>query len=143
MNGLQVTDRAVRIRPVAGLLLALWCGLVWFLSAQADPTDVIALSIDLPDWVFHFGEYAAGGVLAAAALRGPERAERVVLALGFCALYALSDEWHQSFVPGRDPSGTDVAADVAGACVGVLLRASLEHARAVRKTRVTSVCSTT
>ena len=36
------------------------------------------------------------------------------------ALYALSDEWHQSFSDGRGPSFWDVLLDSAGATVGVL-----------------------
>jgi len=37
----------------------------------------------------------------------------------FCLLYGLSDEFHQSFVPGRSVSGADVAADVAGGMVAL------------------------
>jgi len=32
----------------------------------------------------------------------------------FCFLYGVSDEFHQSFVPGREVSGDDVMADVLG-----------------------------
>lgn len=35
----------------------------------------------------------------------------------FCLLFGLSDEFHQSFVPGRMVSGEDVMADVAGSMV--------------------------
>ncbi len=43
----------------------------------------------------------------------------------FCAiilttLYGMSDEYHQSFVPGRDSSIYDVYADFAGALIGAL-----------------------
>lgn len=41
------------------------------------------------------------------------------LLLGF--LYALSDEFHQRFVPGRTPSLADAAADLAGLVVGYVL----------------------
>ena len=35
--------------------------------------------------------------------------------LAFCALYAVSDEWHQGFVPGRGPSALDVSLDALSA----------------------------
>jgi VanZ family protein len=36
-------------------------------------------------------------------------------------IYALSDEFHQSFVIGRTSSGFDVAADVLGGLMGAVL----------------------
>lgn len=39
----------------------------------------------------------------------------------FCLLYALSDELHQVFVPGRGCQIQDVLVDSAGAAVGILL----------------------
>jgi VanZ family protein len=36
------------------------------------------------------------------------------------ALYGLSDEWHQSFVPGRDASAADWLADLCGVTLGYL-----------------------
>lgn len=37
----------------------------------------------------------------------------------FCLLYAVSDEIHQHFVPGRSAELTDVVIDTAGAVVGI------------------------
>jgi VanZ family protein len=34
--------------------------------------------------------------------------------------YGVSDEYHQSFVPGRDASVRDVGSDFAGAALGAL-----------------------
>jgi VanZ family protein len=48
------------------------------------------------------------------------RKETPWLALGFCILYAISDEIHQSFVPGRSPRALDVGIDTLGALVGLL-----------------------
>jgi VanZ family protein len=43
------------------------------------------------------------------------------LALLFAVLYALSDEFHQSFIPGRHPSLVDaLIIDPAGAALGLL-----------------------
>ena len=45
------------------------------------------------------------------------------VALAFCSLYGWSDEWHQSFVPGRYSSISDWLADTIGAAlsIGLLL----------------------
>ena len=53
-------------------------------------------------------------------------------ALLIVLLYALSDEFHQSFVPGRHPDPFDVATDLAGALVALLLL-SLLRSRRVRR----------
>jgi VanZ family protein len=37
------------------------------------------------------------------------------------ALYAVSDEWHQSFTPGRNPSFQDVGIDIVGGILGIVL----------------------
>ncbi|RJX27698.1 MAG: teicoplanin resistance protein VanZ [Desulfurivibrio sp.] len=39
----------------------------------------------------------------------------------FCFCYGLTDEFHQSFIPGRSPSGLDIVADTGGAVLTVLL----------------------
>lgn len=59
----------------------------------------------------HFTEY---GVLFWLLVRGP-MARRPYLALMLCVVYALTDEGHQAFVPGRTPSLYDVALDSSGA----------------------------
>jgi VanZ family protein len=38
--------------------------------------------------------------------------------LVFATLYGLTDEWHQSFVPGRSAAVADALADMVGAIVG-------------------------
>lgn len=37
------------------------------------------------------------------------------LSLGLTLLYAISDEWHQTFIPGRNGQITDVFIDLGGA----------------------------
>lgn len=39
----------------------------------------------------------------------------------FCFLFAVGDEWHQWFVPGRAARGSDILLDSAGALCGILL----------------------
>jgi len=44
----------------------------------------------------------------------------IILAIILSALYASSDEFHQSFTPGRTPSVSDVGIDTIGATLGTL-----------------------
>ena len=59
----------------------------------------------------HFTEY---GILFWLLVRGP-MAQRPWLAFMLCVVYALTDEGHQVFVPGRTASLYDVALDSTGA----------------------------
>jgi len=54
--------------------------------------------------------------ISALASRGADQAWLGVAAL----LYAASDEWHQSFVPGRTATPRDVAIDAVGICLATL-----------------------
>jgi len=44
-----------------------------------------------------------------------------IVSIGLAVVYALSDEYHQTFVPGRNGNLLDVAVDGAGASVAMLL----------------------
>jgi len=44
-----------------------------------------------------------------------------LVSLGVGLLYAISDEYHQSFVIGRGPSILDVGIDTAGVFAGILM----------------------
>ncbi len=69
----------------------------------------------------HFFFYLVLGVLVINALRksGSKRMTSYIWAFGICVLYAVSDEVHQLFVPGRGGQTVDVLIDSAGAAVGV------------------------
>jgi VanZ family protein len=82
----------------------------------------------IPPWphidkVLHAFVYGMLGVLICRALSTirPLSANKwrlVVYAVALTTLYGLSDEWHQSFVPGRHASAADLLADFIGALVG-------------------------
>ena len=44
-------------------------------------------------------------------------------------LYGVSDEFHQSFVPGRESSGWDVLADFVGSSLGVFIYVAAHRLR--------------
>lgn len=72
--------------------------------------------------IAHFCMYAALGALFAFASLYHKRTllRHTLLPLAFGALYAASDEIHQSFVPGRGPLVTDVILDSCGVLCGAL-----------------------
>jgi VanZ family protein len=50
-----------------------------------------------------------------------------VVSAGLAVLYALSDEYHQTFVPGRSGDLWDIVADSVGVCGAMLLAWWLRH----------------
>lgn len=71
----------------------------------------------------HVTEYAVLAVLLWRALRSKSwRLSLLFFATWIaCALFAASDEFHQSFVPSRTPAVHDVMIDVCGAFVGLMI----------------------
>ena len=102
------------------LLLALgWAGVLYYLSAQPG-TDTPQLFMH-QDKIMHFVAFGLLGFLIMGAIRARGDTHRnwqvwiIVLLVG---LYGITDEIHQSFVPGRDASIYDVAADMTGGVLG-------------------------
>jgi VanZ family protein len=50
----------------------------------------------------------------------PWRRPEAIFAVVAAGLFAITDEWHQSFVPGREGRAADVLIDTAGASVAML-----------------------
>jgi|SRR5919108_600156 VanZ family protein len=77
----------------------------------------------------HVTEYAVLALLLWRALRSVSGLRtRTLMAFGAvvlgCALFAASDEFHQTFIKSRTPSVRDVFLDIAGAILGLLIGAS-------------------
>jgi VanZ family protein len=73
----------------------------------------------------HFTEYAILGYLAARAFRGSPRAgisqRWFLISLVLIVVYALIDEYHQSFVPTRTGSVFDSLIDMAGGLTALMV----------------------
>ena len=69
----------------------------------------------------HFFIYLVLGILVTNALvhSGINKSKVIILAVIICLSYAISDEIHQLFVPGRGGQVKDVIIDSAGATVGI------------------------
>jgi len=96
-------------------LLVVYCGVIFYLSHQSSlPTPRL---FPHQDKLFHATAYGILGFLAFAYFKQlfAELRTALVIALVFSALYGASDEWHQSFVVGRDADIFDWFADCLGA----------------------------
>ena len=116
-------DRLIAWGPAAA-----WAGVLFFLSAIPG-TDHPPSFFPGEDKVAHLGLYAVlGCALAWGRSRGAGPASgaegaglRLALPMAAGLLYGVSDEWHQAFVPGRDVSLGDLAADAVGLALGYWL----------------------
>lgn len=75
----------------------------------------------------HFFAYLTLGILMMYAI-GKDR-KNIFFALVICFIYAISDEIHQFFVPGRAMEVRDVIIDTIGAIVGISLYLGVRYVR--------------
>jgi VanZ like family len=105
----------------AWLPVVAWAGLIFALSSIPD------LGTGLGGWdlvlrkLAHTAEYAVLGLLLQRAL------DNAWASFLLGAAYAVTDEIHQAFVPGRLGNPVDVAIDAAGVAVGVALALRLRR----------------
>ena len=125
---------------VGYIMLLAWMAVIFMLSHEpadvsSTRSDVISAAItslsggqldDVSTYVVrksaHAVAYLVLGVLAYRVMRGHGLGDR--RAVGFsillCAVYAISDEVHQVFVPGRSGEVGDVLLDTVAASIGVI-----------------------
>jgi VanZ family protein len=126
------------------LPVVLWAALIFLFSSESFSSDntvaVFApwLHLAFPTWstdavelvhhllrkLGHLSEYFIFALLLMRALRVQVETtlgtRQLFLGIGLTALYAISDELHQAFVPRRSASLGDVLIDVCGGLAGAL-----------------------
>ena len=133
------------------ILAALWCGVIFFLSSENSAEssrrsgEVVTTicEVFVPNFetypqekqseivesmsfsvrkAAHFTAYAVlGAFLFQIFCFVKDKRSRSLLAIGSAFLYAASDEFHQSFSPGRSCEFRDMLIDTGGAALAVLL----------------------
>lgn len=138
------SDRSVTRAMLWWGLLLLWCGVIYYVSADpvftadstaqafqhaapvaAKPGLVERLNILVRKTGHAVGFGVLGAFAWAALSEWPKPRGVAFWAWLLATLYAVSDEWHQSWVPGRTGVAKDVLLDSVGAAVAVLLVAWL------------------
>ena len=96
-------------------------GLIFVLSAQSSLDSGLGMIDLIGRKLIHFGSYALLCFLWWRALRSVTNDRTaVVLAFVLASGYAITDEFHQSFVEGRHGTPVDWAIDSAGAALVAL-----------------------
>ena len=136
----SMQPETIERKPVVELFwywapVALYAGLIFYLSSQSHPEQYVPnfFFLKLGDKVLHAIEYALLGFLCYRAFRhaagtwGGQYA--VLLAIVAATIYGATDEWHQAFVPFREPDRWDLATDLVGALVSVVALAWIDRRR--------------
>jgi VanZ family protein len=101
--------------------VVLWMAIVFLVSSLSR----LGRASRFPDWISHPIEYAVGSALFCRALGGgrqrPLGVGAAVAGTLLATLYGVTDEYHQSFVPGRTSDPADVAKDFVGAAASSFL----------------------
>lgn len=111
----------IRVHPVRAFLALAYMASIFALSAL--PGRVLAgvgLWSGLAD-LLHVPLYGGLALVTILALEG-RLWLRVAITAATCLLFALTDEWHQTFVPGRVFANADLRADAVGIALGISLR---------------------
>jgi VanZ family protein len=130
---MKMTSRAVTPRRLHIAMPVLIMGILYWLSSITgtplpdDPAHYALFRWISPSVqnILHVPAFAALSCAWCWALRAWQRVQvvRLTAAFAITAAYGVSDEWHQSFVPGRYASLTDVVLDVGGGVLGIWVAA--------------------
>lgn len=87
---------------------------IFFFSSKSSSPGAGGISF-LPV-IYHFVVFFLFNFFLLASIEGNRKLKisYVIIAFAFSVIYAISDEFHQSFVPGRDASINDILTDSAG-----------------------------
>ena len=110
---------AIIAEPLTELLVRFSGGI------KASAREALYLQVDsVVRTAAHFTEYAILGALLALIWRC-FGLEKIWLPMLSGAVYALTDEWHQAYIPGRSCEFKDLLVDTGGVICGVLMIAYL------------------
>jgi VanZ family protein len=114
-------------------VLTFYCIFIYWLSAQHRlPTPKF---FSFQDKIFHAGAYFVMCLLVWRCIRQLKMQFIIpipfLLSVVFCSLYGATDEWHQSFVVGRNSDVFDWLADTVGASLAMftLYKVGLKSAK--------------
>jgi len=106
------------------LPVLIWAGFIFYASSlKGEEIPSIFFGQDV---LFHLFEYALLALLLNRALNNFQyltlgKPKRLFLVILSCLIYAISDELHQQFIPGRTGSIADIVVDGFGIALGSVI----------------------
>src|ERR1041385_3166594 len=123
---MRLADRCTRLIVLFG-----WMALITYWSGQGnlpiDQPDVANVFHGFQHRVAHLIAFGLVALLARWAFDGLPRS--ALLAVLLTSLFGATDEWHQSFTPGRRPAVDDWAFDTASAALAIYVWSRLRTTR--------------
>ena len=100
-----------------------WMAVIFALSSQRQFPSPGGLSVELQAIAAHLFLFGTLALLIAIGLEPyrPRMRWFQLVVVAFVVLYGITDEIHQSFVPGRTPDPFDVLVDGIGASIAVII----------------------
>jgi VanZ family protein len=118
-----VMSVAVATRARLWLPVVLWAGVIFAFSS------IPSLGTGLGGWDLVLRKLAHGAEFAILAVLLYRAVRSIPAALVLASAYAVTDEFHQTFVSGREGAVADWAIDTGGAAVGLALAAAWRRRR--------------
>jgi VanZ family protein len=125
-----MTNKSKNLGKTLLKILYLWLPpIIWgiFIFSFSSVTTPRVSEVHWQDFIVkklaHFVEYAVFAVLLFRAIKGSGVGSKKALisALFFSVFYGITDEFHQSFTPGREPTVRDALIDATGSLVALLV----------------------
>ncbi len=119
-------------------LLLFYCLFIYWLSDQVSLQKPFDFGFDYQDKLYHAGAYFIMGLLTWRSFKHLMSSPIILalLSIAFCSLYGLSDEWHQSFIVGRESDVADWVADTSGAFMAVMSLHKLSSVKHYKRLKV-------
>lgn len=124
------------VRFISVLLACVWIATIYYLSSLSG----LDLGIDFAakDKLSHMVAYGLLGLFVLGTMRLSTMGysyNQVALATLIATAYGITDEWHQSYVPGRTSDPMDLVADCIGALLVTLAARALMRRRLAQQLR--------
>jgi VanZ family protein len=105
------------ISLILGLFVA---GIIFYMSSLSFPSSESGTYISLRAIIYHLSIFFFLSFFITFAVQ-PKNKSGIFFTISFLTIYAILDEFHQSFVPGRSSNFFDIGINFIGILIGISL----------------------
>lgn len=121
-------------RSFSLILTLIIAGIIYYLSSLEFSSSTGGGFIVLP-YIYHFGIFFLFALFLLITIKGEKEKEKhhIILVLTIATIYAALDEFHQSFISGRNASAIDLLIDVIGISLAIIFYDKLKKMKILKK----------